>query len=119
MSEPVKEFTISRRRWRRGEGDMGNYLRDSSGKQCCLGFLARANGWSAGDIKWHGTLRGLSPLSDIDRDGWAAMDRCGLSAERHDRLVAINDDSSIREAVREQMLTEEFARAGITVRFVR
>lgn len=38
----MKEIVIRRRMW--GRGNSGGYLRNSVGKQCCLGFVCRAFG---------------------------------------------------------------------------
>lgn len=57
MAKKLKEFTVSRKRWIRGEydsdaGRIGNsrLYRPEDKKMCCLGFLARASGAKVEDI---------------------------------------------------------------------
>ena len=53
------KIKINRNKWLRGKGSDKSTLLNSSGKMCCLGFLSRAYGYKAKDIKHKNCLSNL------------------------------------------------------------
>jgi hypothetical protein len=115
------EFTVVRSQWYRGQGDTDSRLRRSSdGLMCCLGFHAIACGLDEADITGlafpsvtripHTVPSGLlSWLWDADEETYDTPEAV---------IGRINDETQIPEDEREIRLTAEFAKHGITVKFV-
>ncbi len=113
--KPVTEFTVVRKRWRRGI-EFRNFLRDSSGKQCCLGFLARENGYLAKEIKGVGTLRYLNwRRTEYEPIAFAV---CGVSKHLNDMAANLNDSTISTDEDKEEALIRLFGTEGITLNFV-
>ncbi len=97
-SRPLKVI-ISRRKWHRGS-EFGSSLHASdTHKQCCLGFDARALGFTRCDISGKGTpgdlCKGVPGLSNKDGDATAVCSK----------MVEVNDNDSTDDAFKEKRLT--------------
>lgn len=113
------KLVIDRNRWLRGEASESypseSYLlRSSDGKMCCLGFLALACGARPEDIT---NVR--TPDQALQACSWPA----GLIGSREfedrcDDLMNSNDESSLRDDVRERIISERMAEIGVEVEFV-
>lgn len=106
-----KRLVIDRKRWKRGNG-MTSALLTDSGQMCCLGFYARACGFSRKEIHGRGELTGL--VRDNDGDKRGISDRL-LDAE--DAFISANDDSVVRGLEREKKLVGLFADVGVKLSF--
>ena len=111
--ELPKSFTVSRRRWLRGDLHDSSLHRKSDHKQCCLGFLAREAGCSLNAIKGLGTP---SELKDIRLK--KLVDVNGYDTPTCDKLIEVNDDPSFSDKIREKKLKSLFKRIGVKVNFV-
>ena len=125
MPKKLKEFTVSRKRWIRGE-DADDGMNDSclyrasDKKMCCLGFLARSSGAKVENI-----FGVMDPAeSDCDSFSWpeGILDTEYEDEYRNslitEKLMAANDDSTLTSREREKMLRELFKAIGIKVKFV-
>ena len=117
----MRNVTIKRGRWLRGEGSEDSYLlRGTDNKMCCLGYVARAARVTAHDIFHVRTPDGL--IRATRRRGWfrdlfldsALFDNSELT----NTLMEINDSQTISDLEREVYLGLAFAGLGINVRFV-
>lgn len=112
MAEKLKEVKISRKKWHRNEGnshDFESLLRMPNGKQCCMGFLARACGYRVKDIANRGY-----PSSLMD-----SHDRFSEELLRLEYQIAVvNDRSSVTIRKREQEIRVLFKKAGYKAVFV-
>ena len=127
------EFTVDRSLWARGKkfdqyGD--SRLLNEFGCMCCLGFLAKACGYEDEQLDgtadpeelfkqehedlWPDGL--LRESSDDDLEFRSGYDRWNTDA-CHD-IINTNDDETIGDELREEMLTILFARLGIKIVFV-
>lgn len=118
----IKEFTIDRSRWYRGNGPDGSQLLLPGGSRCCLGFLGQACGVEL-EALYEVPLPVTRQVSGgRGSDEWPPwlFDRMPdlLTREWRDKLAGINDATHLIDAEREQLLTEIFAAHGVTVRFV-
>jgi len=107
----VKEFTVKRSKWWRGKGEDKSSLRKPGGKQCCLGFYARACGMKAKDIK---NVRLISSIKE-NQVKFELLSAFGVHDEFD--LAQINDDEFYDDITREQKLINRFVKHGITVTF--
>lgn len=131
-SELVKEFTVDRRRWLRGEGD--GKLRDEEGNRCCIGFYAGACGYKADKLNGVCTLDELVSEKDdnffsirgydsdlIFKDYPKALRKAYESVQMGEdffkNLYEINDDDDIRDKEREEKIKKIFKSRGIKVIF--
>lgn len=108
MTERFK-FTVYRVTWLRGHRHNGCLLNEYGGR-CCLGHLGRDVGIE-NDLLEDRALPGNvpSPL-------WPKELGAGKGSLAWDAAI-INDDETIADEIREQRLTERFAREGIDVEF--
>ena len=122
------EIIIDRRTWLRGEGSRKSYLlRTEDDKRCCLGFYAKECGLPDSQIQERVSLRSLFFTgSEIPNFNWLGANRRLYNdskdpkrkRELHDLLTEANDDEVISEQQREERITNLFAQAGFTVRFI-
>ena len=126
----MNKFIINRSKWLRGEGSLNSFLlRESDGKQCCLGQYANFC-----DISDENILGLKSPLSlfrdqseEAYNDGLKkyskyskllTVDDIGCSHSYNTvELMSTNDDPSIFDNAREDRLKTLFANIGIEVTF--
>ena len=115
----VKKFTINRQSWIRGTGD--GKLHTKNHRQCCLGFLCRAAGFSVKDIT-EKTLPGDVESLDLEtlfpavsQHVFASVNDAALSdsAWISGKLVPI-----VSEEQREQILIRLFKDNNIKVTFI-
>lgn len=108
MAKKIKiatSFTVDRRRWIRGTPSNTYLLRGSDGMRCCMGFFARACGFTDKQIRdCHAMPKGRGP-----RGKFYGIGRGGI--------FSANDVPGIRLRKREALLTSMFAAQGIKVRF--
>lgn len=109
--EKLKTVRISRRRWLRGT-DKGT-LRNSHGKQCCLGFVCREYGLKAKDIKGIDIPSSLSLILNPDLPEWL------LESKDVNLAVEANDDVSLSDRQREKEIRVIFARNGLRAVFTK
>lgn len=120
----VKILVIDRSKWLRGGGPGTGKLRDDRGRMCAVGFLGRACGVSdiGMDALYPVPASSKAKTADANWPTWlfpkiySGID--GFIVARMTVLATINDDERISDNEREQRLTEEFARDGVTLRFV-
>jgi len=111
------KLIIKRKRWLRGQPD-NSALRNADGKQCCLGFLARACGASTKDVLNFpdpGVTKGIDWPKGIAPKGHG-YDGHGNTA-LVGRIISTNDSRGLLPKARERQLKELFAEAGIKVVF--
>ncbi len=115
------DLTIVRSEWYRGKGSYKSRLRNAEGKQCCLGFFAKACGFTDAQIRLISTLGSLlnyrhnpNYLDAVPyaKEVFAQMIRDETS------FIACNDDEVITDAAREAKLAEHFKARGVNVTFV-
>jgi hypothetical protein len=134
--EDIKEFTVNRKKWLRGEGSDKSYLMDPiSGKMCCLGFYAKQSGLSKKDIESMPSPGSVIQLLNGDEVYTNAEVICRpakpikwntkliwrgqkCNSKTCDALMDANDDEDITDEVREKNLTSLFKKIGITVKFI-
>jgi hypothetical protein len=104
-----KKLVIDRKRWKRG--DSGSALLTRSGQMCCLGFYARACGFSAKEILDVGDLESL-----VDFYGSAGGISKSILANEND-LIRVNDSETVRGKDRERELTRLFEAYGVKLSF--
>lgn len=112
--QQAKQFTVVRKLWARGDLQTNILLRTESGKQCCLGFFARACGYKAREITGQANLFDLVERPDR---GTKIYQQFGIDEDTHEDIVFCNDDVFIEEPEREKRLKELFASQGIEVTF--
>lgn len=136
-AELVKEFTIDRRRWLRGEGD--GTLRDLDNHRCCIGFYAGACGYAASKLYHVDTIHDM--LNDFLRntkkenatyvDYPKALRKAFESVNENIdnssvsegesiflELYKVNDDEDISDKEREKFIIKTFKKFGIKVKFI-
>lgn len=113
----VKEFTIDRSKWLRGEGSADSFLvRASDGKMCCLGFYGKA----CGILKKE--MRGMQEPDEVGQkfedaapwlfDGVSGPSGvCATLMRENDTVGGVGRD-------RERKVKELFAEHGVKVKFV-
>ena len=115
------EFTVSRKNWLRGDED-NSMLRDRSGKMCCMGFYAKACGYTDDEIRNEGDLGALALEADDSlhgiKDQLLKFHKSILTGENGQGVYAINDSDNINDATRESLLKARLAKHGVTVHFV-
>lgn len=116
----VTEFTVERAKWSRGGKNGPTRLLNGEGNMCCLGFLGEACGVPRGALgraAFPSTLR--VHYGRLEYPGWLfGPPTTSTRKMREDDFTEINDNPNISDAKRERLLAEEFAKHGITVRFV-
>jgi hypothetical protein len=115
----METLTIKRKKWLHGEGtsDSG-LLRESDGKMCCLGFLARQRGAR------NKYILGVRTPCELTSRGHQQLKNLVVDAydEKHtkigDKLMERNDEEYMTDAKREKLLTTLFKRIKVRVKFV-
>lgn len=139
--KPIKQFTIVRRRWRRGKGTQRQsslLLHPDDNKMCCLGFYMQACGVPREKLKDKGFPRGVVQITDteglfrgIDKDilsvlrkakaSWLVsmnkMKRVVNNSKMTDALVDANDNQEKSYKDIEKEVKTLFAKKGIKVKF--
>lgn len=102
----VTVLRINRKRWWRGQGSDDSRLRKrKDGKQCCIGFYARACGLKITDIE------GCATLAALDSDELRAHE------SKHNKtfsdLYEVNDDAELTAKDRESKIRQLFKDLGV------
>lgn len=101
MKKKVKQFTVKRSKWGRNW-----LLNGNGGKMCCLGFLAKACGYTDADI--------CSMSVPAQLYNWSEW---YLNKDAVQEISTINDSHrSLTE--KEVLLKKEFKESGIKISFV-
>jgi len=135
------KLIIDRKTWLRGEGHKKSFLvRESDGKQCCLGFLAQACGFSKEELTKKRSVLSLfivpvaentySVCNSVDpikreRIKPTVLEKlvcdCDSKSSFNNAigsdLMDVNDDPKLSDYERETKLTELFATVGVEVEF--
>ena len=133
MKKPIKKktklinVTIDRKRWMRSDGSPRSDERKSScglrdsktGMQCCLGFVARAFGYTTSQINDEHFLSDLK-----DSDGPKIPQRLiniehDLASLNDGDVVSTRDDGTVcRGPEREQRIAKLLLKGGVRAKFV-
>ncbi len=112
----VKEFTIKRSKWLRGD-DLNSCLLKKNGHKCCLGFYGQALGVS------NAAMRDVG--SPCESDGykekapeWMLHLGNKLDSTITEKLMRINDEYCLPQAQREKDIAKIFKEQGVKVKFV-
>lgn len=105
----LKSFTISRKKWLRGDPNTASLLDPKTGKQCCLGIYLLACGVPKDAI--YAVLMPDAVSKTYRLPKW-------LRTQSGTSTVLARDNDSLNEPTREQLITQGFATKGIKVRFV-
>ena len=111
----LKEVVIKRSRWHwntEGRVCFESALRLENGKQCCLGFLCRAEGYKAKEIIGVGFPSGLVGLRSTVP--FPAI----LLGDLEKKITLVNDGPAKSEPAREKKIARLFKRAGYLATFV-
>ena len=123
------KLEISRAKWLRGEGSEDSYLiRQSDGKQCCLGFFGLAAGIEADKMLSVQTPEEV-PITETEtvQEVWTRKfeEAGGLFSEylgglsgTCSKLMEANDDENETEEAREELISKLFQKIGVEVVFV-
>lgn len=114
----MEKLIIDRSTWYRGKGSNDSRLRRVDGLKCCLGFYGELRGVDA--LHLDNRLMPVSPLVDVSRGSnrWPDWLFSRDLVEARATLANINDNTLHAEAVRERLITAEFAKHGVEVVFV-
>ena len=111
-----RELTIDRDIWLRGEND-SYLLRQSDGRQCCLGIYLESCGlsphWMIG--KQEATLLDVELPEQAE---WLIREGKHFNSEVAGELMSTNDDRNLSEENREEEIIRLFSTVCITVRFI-
>ena len=126
------KLRINRKRWLRGGKDGRGreatpLLRDKEGRQCCLGFYARALGYKPAGLIHKRDPKDLEVLhkpdpKSLEWDGlsWLVEDSIYYgwwNTSACTNLMKLNDAPTLDEGERERRIAEKFAEQGIEVEF--
>ncbi len=124
MTQELKQFTINRATWLRGEGGpTSSLMRPRDGKMCCLGFLGLACGVPAEELQYQGHFSSMSrearsvlPPGFVDE---SLVDGGGSSFETAacNYIILVNDATHLSDADRELYITFQLVALGIEVKF--
>lgn len=117
---PVKELTIDRSLWYRGQGGDSSKLERTDGRRCCIGFYALACGLTRKEIlcRTYLSTHGDESVPPPHEAAWLdelMPDRTwdyGISATIGYELAMINDNELMPEPAREVRIAELFMRHG-------
>jgi hypothetical protein len=117
----VKSFTIDRKRWYRGM-NFGSALLKQNGKMCCLGFYAKACGLPNKmlcDVETPADVMECAVYLDHCNTEWATkLVKRESDTDTTQRIVYVNDDTTLTDTIREKRLIALFKRINIAVKFV-
>lgn len=122
---------VNRRRWLRGQdaADNGSFLRrETDGKQCCLGFAARAAGLTRKQITGKATPSDLLDSGVVKRlpKALQGLIKRGINGRTCERLMTTNDKEmeyngklyeTFSESTRERRVRAFGKRVGIRFTF--
>ena len=133
----MRELTIDRRKWARGDMGGGSALLNEIGSMCCLGFDMRGCGFKPKEIRNQAmpddvgdmdkqmkrTAKKVPHLVNTLDNPWAdSTDEDGLLRLRATKFAikaaAINDNVKIAERTREKRLKALFFEQEIALQFV-
>ena len=101
----VTVLRINRKRWWRGQGsDESNLRGTTDGKQCCVGFYARACGATVEEIRAKATLQCLS-----EEFGKHENENSSTFSD----LYEVNDDQELTSRDRERKIRQLFKDLGV------
>ncbi len=110
------KLIIERDRWQRGSTG-GELLSKTTGRMCCLGFYGLACGLTEDEIRGRGepcyapSDKWPKTCLRLDSDDWRVQTTWTNTA------VDINDNPDSSDEVREDLLTDHFAKVGVDVEF--
>lgn len=112
----MKKFTVRRSKWLRGKGD--GYLLNDEGKMCCLGFAVNQI-CKVPKKKLLDTFRPCDVLESTKETTFTTISYENVIIDKHfvEEAIEVNDDSTISDSGREELLTEIFKENGIKVTF--
>ncbi len=111
------DFVVDRKMWFRGKGRDESKLLRADGMRCCIGFVGQQCGVPDSSMLQHSDIQTMCNLGkDVTRfPAWMSNKEInfeiGLAYE-------CNDDNEISNEVRENQLSELFAKHGDTITFV-
>jgi hypothetical protein len=119
----MKNLTINRKRW--GTGSEGKALLNvESNKMCCLGFVCRAAGFKANEIRGESMPSEICNFDKLSTRASRLLPFINVQ-RRNDRsithqLASVNDSETTYKnpAKREARITALMAKLGIRVNFV-
>jgi hypothetical protein len=112
--------TVNRKTWARGKKNMPaeedefgekNHLLNEIGSRCCLGFLGQ-NCSVSDEVMLNTTMPGYLPPEEYSKYPTLHAPYCWES------FAALNDDTNLTEAEREQQLRDKAQANGFRFRFV-
>ena len=124
--KPIKEFTVNRKTWIRGDNLNSYLLRSDDNKMCCLGFFCLASGLTEDQI------RNITEPNALFQHELNKLPEHFSDINYYESVVEINDLPENKfsqyfgepffhplaiEPKREQALTEQFALLGIKINF--
>lgn len=115
-----KTFVIDRRKWLRGESDESFdsfLLREDDGKMCCLGFFAKSCGLKNDDI---GNTQAPDNRIKKHKEKFPKwfFEKNHQKSKDLQSLIDINDDESIEDEIRENIIKHIFKSHNINVKFI-
>jgi len=115
MARKVKEFTVDRATWLRGEGSaQSSLLREQDGKMCCLGFLCLAQGVQRRCLLNLPVPDMLSAASQKHLPAFLVKPKDATMGD----IMPTNDNRSQTDKKRERHLKRLFKRQGVAIKFV-
>ncbi len=114
------KLVIDRTRWLRGDPN-SFLLRSGDNKMCCLGFLAKACGYTEEQITNVGAPNGTvyKGYKDLWPEGITSGHRKSTwHSQITEDLMGTNDSSITNDADRESRLIDLFSQIGVEVEFV-
>lgn len=109
----LKQLVIDRKIWLRGEGSLKSKLiRESDGKQCCVGIYLLSCGVEAKSIINRGAPKDCILPTEAQ---W--VNRFSHSQLTH-KLYDVNDNKAMSEETRERKIAATFLECGVEVTFV-
>lgn len=123
MSEQDRKtiaLTIDRSRWSRGDLNGVSRMRNSRGSMCCLGFLARACGYSDTEITGLPDPRAVVRNTSLNLFpvGMVLVDPDPVNSAAVSAMIEDNDSVTLTEDKRETRIQQKMAEFGVAVTFV-
>jgi hypothetical protein len=116
------KLVIDRERWQNGsKPGRSMLLNTGNGRMCCIGFYMLACGATEAQIEDTSTPCDMW-LNEIPSEARWLVNTIEVPLRNDSsactRLVTQNDNQVVTESVREQGITEEFAKHGVEVEFI-
>lgn len=122
MITDVKEFTVKRSEWLRGEGDDDSYLyRTTDSKKCCVGFFALACGLEQRQIENIVSMAELNKVIGSVYNGrfvTKTSPTTWTTSFSAAKIYAINDSEILTDQEREATLINYFQELDIKINFI-